>query len=107
VTANVTATTAEQMPSDRARDVRARIHAEARAGAALESLPGRISLEPLSGFADCVDIALQRGTTLADGLPAQAGDVREAGRCRWCLILPVTVLFALYPGLSSVSVLTR
>jgi tight adherence protein C len=101
--------------------------AEARAGAplatALESLAGRTSLEPLARFADGVVIALERGTPLADVLRAQAGDVQEAGKRALLasggrreiammvpvvfLILPVTVLFALYPGLVSISMLTR
>jgi tight adherence protein C len=59
-------------------------------------------------------IALDRGTPLADVLRAQAGDVREAykralleegGRREIAmmlpvvfLIMPVTVIFALFPG---------
>jgi tight adherence protein C len=59
-------------------------------------------------------IAIERGTPLADVLRAQAVDVREAGKRALLesggrkeiammvpvvfLILPVTVLFALFPG---------
>jgi tight adherence protein C len=59
-------------------------------------------------------VALDRGTPLVDVLHAQAADVREAGRRVLIetgarkevammlpvvfLILPVTVLFAFYPG---------
>jgi tight adherence protein C len=64
-------------------------------------------------------VAVERGTPLAEVLRAQAQDVREEGRRRLMeeggkkeiammipvvfLILPVTVLFALYPGLSFLS----
>lgn len=100
---------------------------QARAGAplpvALEALAERTTLEPLSRFVDGLIIAMERGTPLADVLRAQAADVREAGRRELLaaggrreiammvpvvfLILPVTVLFALYPGLVSITVLTR
>ena len=62
--------------------------------------------------------SLERGTPLADVLHAQAADVREAGRRALIesaarrevlmmvpvvfLVLPVTVLFALFPGLISI-----
>jgi tight adherence protein C len=92
--------------------------AEARAGApvvsALESLAARTTLAPLARFVDGIVIAVERGTPLADVLRAQAVDVREghkrqllesAGRKEIAmmvpvvfLVLPVTVLFALFPG---------
>jgi tight adherence protein C len=92
--------------------------ADARAGASLvQSLEGiaqRTSLAPLARFVDGVAIAVERGTPLADVLRAQAVDVREAGKRRLLesagrreigmmvpvvfLVLPVTVLFALFPG---------
>lgn len=101
--------------------------AEARSGAslpvALESLAERTTLEPLARFVDGVVIALERGTPLAEVLRAQAADVREAGKRTLLaaggrreilmmvpvvfLILPITVLFALYPGLVSLSLLTQ
>ncbi len=100
---------------------------EARAGAplveALQSLADRTSLEPLSRFVDGVIIAIERGTPLADVLRAQAGDVREAGKRALLesggrreiammvpvvfLVLPVTVVFALFPGLISIVRLTQ
>ena len=68
----------------------------------------------LRRFVDGVVIAVQRGTPLADVLRAQAQDVREEGRRALMeaggrkeiammvpvvfLILPVTVLFAVFPG---------
>lgn len=94
--------------------------ADARAGAnlptALRGLADRTGLTSLSRFVDGIVVAVERGTPLADVLRAQAQDVREEGRRRLMeeggrkeiammvpvvfLILPVTVLFALYPGLS-------
>lgn len=92
--------------------------AEARAGAslaqALQGLSGRTELATLSRFVDGVVVAIERGTPLADVLRGQAQDVREAGQ-RALLesagrkeiammvpvvfgVLPVTVLFAVYPG---------
>jgi tight adherence protein C len=68
-------------------------------------------------------VAIERGTPLADMLRAQAADVREAGKRALLeaggrkevsmmvpvvfLILPVTVLFALFPALSTLVSLTR
>lgn len=92
--------------------------AEARAGAslvqALEGMAGRTALASLSRFVDGVAIAIERGTPLADVLRAQAVDAREAGRRALLetagrkeiammvpvvfLVLPVTVVFALFPG---------
>jgi tight adherence protein C len=92
--------------------------AEARAGAslvqALEGVARRTSLAPLARFVDGVAIAVERGTPLAEVLRAQAVDVREAGKRALLesagrreigmmvpvvfLVLPVTVLFALFPG---------
>jgi len=94
--------------------------ADARAGAslvtALEGLAGRTSLASLSRFVDGVAVAVERGTPLADVLRAQAQDVRQQGQRRLVeaggrkeiammipvvfLVLPVTVLFAVYPGLA-------
>jgi tight adherence protein C len=101
--------------------------AESQSGAglaaALESLAARTTLEPLTRFVDGVVIALERGTPLAEVLRAQAADVREAGKRSLLatggrreilmmvpvvfLILPITVLFALYPGLVSITMLTE
>jgi tight adherence protein C len=92
--------------------------ADARAGAnlpmALEGLADRTALPSLRRFVDGVVIAVQRGTPLAEVLRAQAQDVREEGRRALMeaggrkeiammipvvfLILPVTVLFAVFPG---------
>jgi tight adherence protein C len=92
--------------------------ADARAGAnlpaALQGLADRTGLPSLRRFVDGVVVAVQRGTPLADVLRAQAQDVREEGRRSLMeaggrkeiammvpvvfLILPVTVLFAVFPG---------
>jgi tight adherence protein C len=92
--------------------------AETRAGApfavALGGIARRTSLPSLARFVDGVAVALQRGTPLADVLRAQALDVREDGRRVLLeaggkreismmvpvvfLILPVTIVFALFPG---------
>jgi tight adherence protein C len=94
--------------------------ADARAGAnlptALHGLADRTGLPSLRRFVDGVVVAVQRGTPLAEVLRAQAQDVREEGRRALLeaggrkeilmmvpvvfLILPVTVLFAVFPGFS-------
>lgn len=94
--------------------------ADARAGAslpvALQGLADRTGLMSLTRFVDGIVIAVERGTPLADVLRAQAQDVREEGRRLVMeaggkkeiammvpvvfLVLPVTILFAIYPGFS-------
>ncbi len=97
--------------------------ADTRAGtplvSALEQLAARTRVAPISRFVDGLAIAVERGTPLADVLRAQASDVREAGKQAlleaggrkeiammipvvFC-VLPVTVLFAAYPALSSLT----
>ena len=100
--------------------------AEARAGAslvqALDGIARRTSLAPLARFVDGVAIAVERGTPLADVLRAQAVDVREAGKRRLLesagrreiammvpvvfFVLPVTIVFALFPGFYGLSLST-
>jgi tight adherence protein C len=92
--------------------------ADARAGAtlvqSLEALAARSSQPALVRFVDGVAIAVERGTPLADVLRAQAADVRQASKRTLLeaggrkeiammvpvvfLVLPVTVVFALFPG---------
>jgi tight adherence protein C len=99
----------------------------ARAGVplteALQQVADRTSLDPLARFIDGLLVAIERGTPLAEVLRAQAADVREAGKRRLLeaggrkeiammvpvvfLVLPVTVLFALFPGLISIVSLAR
>jgi tight adherence protein C len=92
--------------------------ADARAGApvpaALQGVADRTGLVPLARFVDGVVVAVERGTPLSEVLRAQAVDVRDAGQRALMdtagkkeiammlpvvfLVLPVTVLFAVYPG---------
>jgi tight adherence protein C len=90
---------------------------------ALQQVADRTSLDPLARFIDGLLVAIERGTPLAEVLRAQAADVREAGKRRLLeaggrkeiammvpvvfLVLPVTVLFALFPGLISIVSLAR
>ncbi len=92
--------------------------AEIRTGApvsmAFDALAASSGLPIVARFAQGVAVAVERGTPLADVLHAQAADVREAGRRELIetaarrevlmmvpvvfLVLPVTVLFAFWPG---------
>lgn len=83
---------------------------------ALDSAAGRSTVPALQRFVDGIAVSLERGTPLSDVLRAQAADVREArkrslmeagGRKEVAmlvpvvfLILPVTVMFALFPGIA-------
>lgn len=98
--------------------------AESRAGApltqSLERLAARTEQGAVSRFAEGIAVAIGRGTPLADVLRAQAHDAREAARRDLMevggrkeitmmfpvvfLILPVTVLFALFPGIALLQV---
>jgi tight adherence protein C len=95
-----------------------RVLAESRTGVpiagALDGFARRSTLPIVSRFADGVVVALERGTPLVDVLVAQAADVRdsaqralvESGARREIammvpvvfLILPITLLFAFFPG---------
>jgi tight adherence protein C len=97
--------------------------ADARAGAALpaalQRLGERTGLPSLVRFVDGIVVAVERGTPLAEVLRAQAEDVREVGRRALMeaggrkeiammvpvvfLVLPVTVLFAVFPGIAYLS----
>lgn len=101
-----------------------RMVAEVRAGSpvttALTALADRSGLPALSRFAEGVVVALERGTPLADVLRSQAHDVREAGRRALLeaggrkeilmmvpvvfLVLPVTVVFAVFPSLATLRI---
>lgn len=96
------------------------ILAQTRAGssllAALNEFAQSTQIPALSRFVDGVAVAIERGTPLADVLRAQAQDVRDnakrellevAGKKEIAmlapvvfLILPLTVVFAIFPGLS-------
>ncbi len=86
---------------------------------ALGRLADRVELPEIRRFVDAVVVALERGTPLADVLHAQTADAREAGRRALIeaggrkeiammvpvvfLVLPLSVLFALFPGFYGLS----
>lgn len=96
-----------------------RVLAEIRTGApmaaAFDALARRTGVTSISRFAEGLAVALERGTPLVDVLHAQAADVRDSARRELMeaggrkevsmmipvvfLVLPVTVIFAFYPGL--------
>lgn len=98
--------------------------AEVRSGTslarALEQMAMRTELPGIARFTEGVAVAVDRGTPLAEVLRAQAEDAREVGHRALMesggrkevymmipvvfLMLPVTVLFAIFPGLSVLSV---
>ncbi len=89
---------------------------------AFDQLAARSGLPLVARFAQGVAVAVERGTPLADVLHAQAADVREAGRRELIevaarreifmmvpvvfLVLPITVLFAFWPGVIGLSLTT-
>jgi tight adherence protein C len=99
--------------------------AESRTGVpmvtALDAMAARSGLAVVSRFAEGFAVALERGTPLADVLTAQAADVREAGKRALIetgarkeiammipvvfLIMPVTLLFAFFPGVVGLNLL--
>jgi tight adherence protein C len=105
----------------------ARALARARSGTAvtkaLAELAERTTMESFARFLQGVVVAIERGTPLAEVLRAQAVDVREVGKRALLeaggrkeismmapvvfLILPITVLFALFPGLLTLTSLAR
>lgn len=90
--------------------------------AAFDRLAARTGLPVVARFAQGIAVAVERGTPLADVLHAQAADVREAGRRDLIevaarrevfmmvpvvfLVLPVTILFAFWPGVVGLSLTT-
>jgi tight adherence protein C len=92
--------------------------ADVRTGApvasAFDALAARTGVPSIARFAEGLAVAIERGTPLVDVLHAQAADVREATRRDLIeaggrkevtmmipvvfLILPVTVVFAFFPG---------
>lgn len=103
-----------------------RVLADIRTGrpvaAALDDLAGRTGLSAVARFAEAMAVAVDRGTPLAAVLHAQAADAREAGRRALIesgarrevlmmvpvvfLVLPVTVLFAFWPGVVGLHLVT-
>ncbi|MGZ4745339.1 MAG: type II secretion system F family protein [Oryzihumus sp.] len=103
-----------------------RVLADVRTGApaarALDGLARRTGVPVVARFAEGMAIALERGTPLAAVLHAQVADVREAGRRALIesgarkeivmmvpvvfLVLPVTVVFAFWPGVVGLNLVT-
>jgi tight adherence protein C len=89
---------------------------------ALDALAARAGLPVVARFAEGMAVAIERGTPLAGVLHAQAADVREAGRRTLIesgarkeilmmvpvvfLVLPVTVVFAFWPGVVGLHLVT-
>ncbi|MFZ2503685.1 MAG: type II secretion system F family protein [Nocardioides sp.] len=107
-----------ELSSDLAR-VLAAIRTGEPVGSAFDRFAAETGLSLVARFAQGIAVAVERGTPLADVLHAQAADVREAGRRELIeiaarkevammvpvvfLILPVTIMFAFYPGLLGLS----
>lgn len=89
---------------------------------ALDALARRAGLPVVARFAEGMAVAIERGTPLAGVLHAQATDVREAGRRALIesgarkevammvpvvfMVLPVTVVFAFWPGVVGLHLIT-
>ena len=104
----------------------ARVLGEVRTGTpvvtAFDDLSQRTGLPVVARFASGIAVAVERGTPLADVLHAQAGDVRESQRRALIesgakrevammvpvvfLVLPTTVLFAFWPGVVGLRMVT-
>ena len=104
-----------ELSADLGRRARRQSAPASRSATALRrGWPARTGLPLVARFAQGIAVAVERGTPLADVLHAQAADVREAGRRELIevaarkeifmmvpvvfLVLPVTVLFAFWPG---------
>jgi tight adherence protein C len=103
-----------------------RVLADIRTGtpvaSALDAWAGRSGLPAVARFAEAMAVAVDRGTPLAAVLHAQAADAREAGRRLLIesgarrevlmmvpvvfMILPVTILFAFWPGVVGLNLVT-
>lgn len=85
----------------------------------LQDFSARTEIAPLARFVDGIVVAIERGTPLSEVLRAQAQDVRDSSKRQlmeaagkkeiammapiiFC-ILPLTVVFALFPGLSLIN----
>jgi tight adherence protein C len=104
--------------ADELREVLAAARTGASLPTALRDMGTRSGLPALRRFAEGIATAIERGTPLAEVLRSQAQDVRADGRRALMeeggkreiamlvpvvfLILPVTVVFAVYPGLVAI-----
>lgn len=104
----------------------ARVLAEIRTGqsviTAFDDFASRTGLPVVGRFANGIAVAVERGTPLAEVLHAQAGDVREARRRALIesgarkevammvpvvfLVLPTTIVFAFWPGVIGLRMVT-
>jgi tight adherence protein C len=98
------------------------IRAGTPVSAALDDMARRSGVPVVARFAEGMAVAVERGTPLAAVLHAQGADVREAGRRALIeagarkevlmmvpvvfLVLPVTVLFAFWPGVVGLHLVT-
>jgi tight adherence protein C len=89
---------------------------------AFDDYAGRTGLPVVARFANGIAVAVERGTPLAEVLHAQAGDVREARRRALIesgarreiammvpvvfLVLPTTIIFAFWPGVIGLRMVT-
>ncbi|WP_371163767.1 type II secretion system F family protein [Buchananella felis] len=101
------------------RDVVSQARAGVPLATTMREFSDRINLPSLTRFIETALVAMERGTPLAEVLRAQAQDSREESRRALMesggkreiammvpvvfLILPVTVIFVLFPGLSVMS----
>lgn len=108
--------------ADELREVLAEVRTGTPLSVSLDALAARTGLPAVARFAEAVAVAVDRGTPLAAVLHAQAVDAREAGRRALLetgarrevlmmvpvvfMILPVTVLFAFWPGLVGLRLVT-
>lgn len=108
--------------ADELRTVLADVRTGTPLSQSLDALAARTGLPAVARFAEAVAVAVDRGTPLAAVLHAQAADAREAGRRALLetgarrevlmmvpvvfMILPVTVLFAFWPGLVGLRLVT-
>ena len=87
---------------------------------ALRDFGSTTKVRPIARFIDAMVIAMERGTPMAEVMRAQACDVRDLGRRELMesagrkeiammvpvvfLVLPITVVFALFPGFFGLSI---
>jgi tight adherence protein C len=106
--------------SDELRSALGEVRAGTPLAEAMHNLAASTGVPALARFASGVAVAIERGTPLVDVLHAQAIDVREASRRRLIeeggkreiammvpvvfLILPVTVVFAVFPGIVAIRI---
>lgn len=101
-------------------DLVARVHTGTSMSSALTDMAATSGSPELSRMADALVVAIERGTPLSDVLRDQARDTRENARQRLMeiggtkeilmmvpvvfVLLPVTVAFALFPGLATLEI---